>query len=143
MGKMGAALDVKDGYARNFLIPRGIAYPATHKYERMLQEDKRIYQKREAHKHKGAQELADLLSNTAVTAQRKSGEEGRLFGSVTSQDIADLLTEKGVEIDKRKIVLDEPIRLLGTYQVRVHLHEDINALVQVLVVRDEGEEEKK
>lgn len=142
LGKSGAILEVKDGYARNFLIPRGIVYPATPKYERMLQDEDRLRQKREVYKQKSAQELAELLAKTTVIARHKAGEEGKLFGSVTSQDIAALLAEQGIELDRRKIVLDEPIRLLGTYQVRVHLHEDVNALLQVSVVKEEEEEKK-
>jgi large subunit ribosomal protein L9 len=143
LGKSGTVLEVKDGYARNYLIPRGIVYPATPKYQRMLEEEERLRKKREVFKVKNAQELADALSKATVIAKRKAGEEGRLFGSVTSQDIADLLAEQGIEVDKRKIVMDEPIRLLGTYQVRVHLHQDVEALLQVSVVKEEEEEEKK
>ncbi len=142
LGKSGTVLEVKDGYARNFLIPRGIVYPATPKYQRMLEEEERLRKKREVFKVKSAQELAEALSKATVIAQRKAGEEGRLFGSVTSQDIADLLAEQGIEVDKRKIVLDEPIRLLGTYQVRVHLHQDVEALLQVSVVKEEEEGKK-
>lgn len=140
---MGATVDVKDGYARNFLIPKGIVYPATPKYLNVLQEEERLQHKKEAHKTKSAEELAAMLSNATVVATRKAGEEGRLFGSVTSSDISELLAEQGIELDRRKIVLDDPIRLLGTYQVRVHLHEDVNALVQVSVIKEEDEEEKK
>jgi large subunit ribosomal protein L9 len=143
LGKMGATINVKAGYARNFLIPRGIVYPATAKFMNILQEEERLQLKKQAHKQKGAEDLAAVLSNATVIATRKAGEEGRLFGSVTSSDIAELLAEQNIELDRRKIVLDEPIRLLGTYQVRVHLHEDVNALVQVSVVKEEDEEEKK
>lgn len=137
LGSFGTEIEVKDGYARNFLIPNGIVYPATAKYRRVLQEDERLKQKKEVHKHKTAEELAELLSKATVIAKMKAGEEGRLFGSVTSQDISDLLAEQGIELDRRKIVLDEPIKLLGTYQVRVHLHTDVDALIQVSVVKEE------
>lgn len=137
LGKMGATLEVKDGYARNFLIPWGIVYPATPKSLRMLEQDRRVYEKRQVHQEKSASELAEKLGQAILITRRKTGEEGRLFGSVTSQDIADMLLEQGIELDRRKIVLDEPIRLLGTYQVRVHLHADVNALLQVSVVKEE------
>jgi large subunit ribosomal protein L9 len=137
LGKVGAVLEVKDGYARNYLIPRGIVFPATPKYQRMFEEDERLRSKKEEHKHRGAEELAEVLAQATVIATRKAGEEGRLFGSVTSQDISELLAQQGIELDRRKIIMDEPIRLLGTYQVRVHLHEDINALLQVSVVKEE------
>lgn len=137
LGKLGATLEVKDGYARNFLIPRGLVYPASAKYEKMLEAERKLYEKRQAHVSKSAQELADRLAGVTVVAFRKAGEEGRLFGSVTSADIADLLAQQGLELDRRKIILDEPIRLLGNYQVRVHLHEDINATLQVSVQKEE------
>lgn len=139
LGKIGKTLEVKSGFARNYLIPSGLAYPATAKYINVLSEEERLLKKKEAHKAKGATELAQALSKATVITKRKAGEEGRLFGSVTSQDIADLLAEQGIELDRRKIVLDEPIKLLGTYQVRVHLHADVNALLQVSVVKEEEE----
>jgi large subunit ribosomal protein L9 len=137
LGDFGAEIEVKDGYARNFLIPKGIVYPATPKHKKILQEDERLKQKKEVHKHRTAEELAEVLSKATVIAKMKAGEEGRLFGSVTSQDITDLLAEQGIDLDRRKIVLDEPIKLLGTYQVRVHLHVDVEALIQVSVVKEE------
>ena len=137
LGPVGAVAEVKDGYARNFLIPKGVVYPATPKYQRVFEEEKRLRVKREEHKQESAAELAEILSKVSVIARRKAGEEGRLFGSVTSQDISELLAEQGIELDRRKIILDEPIRLLGTYQVRVHLHEDINALLQVSVIKED------
>jgi large subunit ribosomal protein L9 len=137
LGKMGTALDVKDGYARNFLVPRGLVYPATAKYMRMLESERKLHDKRKEHVVKGASELAEKLAGVSVTAHRKAGEEGRLFGSVTSSDIAEALAEQGIELDRRKIILDEPIRLLGNYQVRVHLHEDVNVILQVSVLKEE------
>jgi large subunit ribosomal protein L9 len=137
LGKLGALLEVKDGYARNFLIPRGLVYPATPKHERMLDADRRLHEKRKQHLVSNASEVAQKLSGVTVVAYRKAGEEGRLFGSVTSSDIAESLAAQGLELDRRKIILDEPIRLLGNYQVRVHLHEDVNAVLQVSVLKEE------
>ena len=137
LGKLGATVDVKEGYARNYLIPRGLVYPASPKHERLLEAERRLAEKRHQHQQRSSEELAAKLSQTTVIARCKAGEEGRLFGSVTSQDIADLLRTQGIELDRRKIVLDEPIRLLGTYQVRVHLHENVNAVLQVSVTREE------
>jgi large subunit ribosomal protein L9 len=136
LGKIGARLEVKAGYARNFLIPRGLVYPATGKYEGLLEAEKKLVVKRLQHQMKGAKELADRLGQTAVVIRSKAGEEGKLFGSVTSQDIAAALLEQGLEMDRRKIILDEPIRLLGTYQVRVHLQAEVNALLQVTVLKE-------
>jgi len=137
LGKMGAALEVKDGYARNFLIPRGLVYPASSKYEKMLASERRLHDKRKQHVAQGATELAARLAGATVITYLKAGEEGRLFGSVTSSDIAELLAQQGIELDRRKIILEEPIKLLGNYQVRVHLHEDVNAILQVSVQKEE------
>lgn len=137
LGKIGTRHEVKDGYARNFLIPRGIVYPASSKYEGLLEAEKKLALKRRQHQIKGAQELAEKLGQTVIILRSKAGEEGRLFGSVTSQDIADALLEQGMELDRRKIILDEPIRLLGTYQVRVHLQAEVEALLQVSVLKED------
>jgi large subunit ribosomal protein L9 len=137
LGKIGSSHEVKDGYARNFLIPRGLVYPASSKYERLLESEKKLVWKRQQHQIKGAQELAEKLGQSSVILHSKAGEEGRLFGSVTSQDIAEELLKQGLELDRRKIILDEPIRLLGTYQVRVHLQAEVNALLQVSVLKEE------
>jgi len=142
LGEMGSTVEVKDGYARNYLIPQGIVYRSSPKALRMLEEERRIQAKRDVHHQKSAQKLAQRLSQATVITRRKAGEEGRLFGSVTSQDIADALLEQGIELDRRKIILDEPIRLLGTYQVRVRLHAEVNALLQVSVLKEEEEEKK-
>ena len=137
LGKIGSGHEVKAGYARNFLIPRGLAYPASGKYERLLEAEKKLAMKRQQHQIRGAQELAEKLGQTPIILRSKAGEEGRLFGSVTSQNIAEALLEQGIELDRRKIILDEPIRLLGTYQVRVHVQAEVNALLQVSVLKEE------
>jgi large subunit ribosomal protein L9 len=137
LGKIGTRHDVKDGYARNFLIPRGIVYPASSKYEGLLETENKLALKRQQHKIKGAQELAEKLGQTVIILRSKAGEEGRLFGSVTSQDIAAALLEQNIELDRRKIILDEPIKLLGTYQVRVHLQAEVEALLQVSVLKED------
>ncbi len=100
LGQIGSEVNVKDGYARNFLIPRGIVYPATANNKRKLEEEKKLQHKRETYKHRTAQELADAISKIMVVVQSKAGEEGRLVGSGTSQDLADFLHDKGVELDK-------------------------------------------
>lgn len=111
LGQIGARLDVKDGYARNFLIPRGLVYPATAQHERLLEAEKRLAVKRLEHQNKSAEELAGRLAQATVVVHSKAGEEGRLFGTVTAQDIAAALLEQGIELDRRKIILDEPIKL--------------------------------
>lgn len=137
LGKMGSIHTVKDGYARNFLIPKGIVYPATAKYEKIFEAERKLLQKKLDYQIKSAEELAAKLAQASVVVYSKAGEEGRLFGSVTAQDISESLRQQGIELDRRKIILDEPIKQLGTYQVRVHLHGDVNALLQVSVLKEE------
>lgn len=136
LGKMGETVTVKDGYARNYLIPRKIAYPATEGSLRALEEEKK-QQERRAHKElRHAEKLARELENISLTIKMKVGEDDKLFGSVTSQVIADALSEKGVTIDKRMIELDEPIKALGIYTVNVKLHQNVTGKVKIWVVRE-------
>lgn len=136
LGQIGALVDVKDGYARNFLIPRGLAYPATEGSMRALEEEKKQAEQRVAKELKGSEKLASDLEKVSITLQMKVGEEEKLFGSVTSQMVADALKEKGYEIDKRIIDLEEPIKALGIYSVPVKLHANVTAKVKVWVVRE-------
>jgi len=136
LGQIGSVVDVKDGYARNFLIPKGLAYPATDGSVRALEEEKKQAGQRVAKELKGSEKLASDLEKVSITLQMKVGEEEKLFGSVTSQMIADSLKEKGFEIDKRIIDLEEPIKALGIYSVPVKLHPSVTAKVKVWVVRE-------
>ena len=136
LGQIGSVVDVKDGYARNFLIPKGLAYPATEGSVRALEEEKKQAGQRVAKELKGSEKLASDLEKVSITLQMKVGEEEKLFGSVTSQMIADSLKEKGFEIDKRIIDLEEPIKALGIYSVPVKLHASVTAKVKVWVVRE-------
>jgi len=136
LGQIGSVVDVKDGYARNFLIPKGLAYPATEGSVRALEEEKKQAGQRVAKELKGSEKLASDLEKVSITLQMKVGEEEKLFGSVTSQMIADSLREKGFEIDKRIIDLEEPIKALGIYSVPVKLHPSVTAKVKVWVVRE-------
>jgi len=136
LGQIGSVVDVKDGYARNFLIPKGLAYPATDGSVRALEEEKKQAGQRVAKELKGNEKLASDLEKVSITLQMKVGEEEKLFGSVTSQMIADSLKEKGFEIDKRIIDLEEPIKALGIYSVPVKLHPSVTAKVKVWVVRE-------
>src|SRR5512135_2671088 len=101
LGAVGAVVDVRDGYARNFLIPKGIAFPASDGSVRALEEEKKQAQRRENKQEKAAQHLAGELEKLSLTIKVKVGEDEKLFGSVTSQDIADAVKEKGIELDKR------------------------------------------
>ena len=136
LGKMGDVVEVKLGFARNFLIPRNIAYEATESSLKKLQEEKKQGDRRMAKEQKTAQAVADQLVKTSVTIKMKVGEDDKLFGSVTSQMIADSLVEKGLTLDKRLIALEEPIKALGIYDVPVKLAAGVSGIVKVWVVRE-------
>ena len=136
LGQIGDVVEVKDGYALNFLIPRKIAYPAIAGNIRALEEEKKQVAKKHAKELQDAQSLGSDLEKVSITIPVKVGEEDKIFGSVTAQMIADSLKEKGYEIDKRKIEIDEPIKALGIYSINVKLHSDVTAVVKTWVVRE-------
>ena len=136
LGAVGAVVDVKDGYARNFLIPKGIAYPASGGSMRALEEETRQAERRRTKEKKGSEKLAAELEKLSITLQMQVGEDEKLFGAVTSQMVADALKEKGFEIDKRVIDLEEPIKALGIYTVGVKLPQSVTGQVKVWVVRE-------
>ncbi|HDQ43980.1 MAG TPA: 50S ribosomal protein L9 [bacterium] len=136
LGKAGDVLTVKDGYGRNFLIPKGIAVLATPKNVKLLEEERKLSVRREARERKDFETLAGELEKISVTASVAVGEEDKIFGSVTSQQIADLLNEKGFDVDKRKIVLAEPIKALGVYNVPIKLHSEVEAQIRLWVVKE-------
>ena len=136
LGSAGAVVSVKDGYARNFLIPQGIAVKADKSNLKQLEELKKTAEMRLGKDQRLAEKIAEKLSAVSITAKVKTGEDDKLFGSVTSQDIADLLKEKGYEIDRRKIELEEPIRELGVFQVPVKLHPQVEARVKLWVIKE-------
>jgi len=135
LGDAGKIVSVKDGYARNFLIPRGIALEASSRNVRLLSEEQKRAVSMKQKEKKSAETLKDKLDGVSITAPMPVGEEDRIFGSVTNQDIADLLAAKGYEVDKRKIALDEPIRALGIYEIPVKLHSDVECKVKLWVVK--------
>jgi large subunit ribosomal protein L9 len=136
LGQVGAVVDVKDGYARNFLIPKGIAYPASEGSMRALAEEKKQAERRSTKELKASEKLATELEKLSVTIKMKVGEDEKLFGSVTSQMIAEAVQEKGFNLDKRIIELPEPIKALGIYNVDVKLHQNVTGKVKVWVVRE-------
>ncbi len=136
LGTVGEKVSVKDGYARNYLIPRGFAYVATEGALRALGEEKKQAERRTSKELKSTEKIAQELEKVSITIQMKVGEDEKLFGSVTSQMIADSLKEKGFEIDKRVIDLEEPIKALGIYTVNVKLHQSVIGKVKVWVVRE-------
>ena len=136
LGGRGQVVDVAEGYARNYLLPRKLAIPATPGNMKRLEQIRGALVKREANEQESAQKLAELLAQVTVTLARKAGENDQLFGSVTTADIAEALAAQGYNIDKRKIHLEEPIKLVGEYQVPVKLHHTVAGTVRVVVNRE-------
>jgi large subunit ribosomal protein L9 len=134
LGKVGALVRVKPGYARNFLLPRGLAYEATEGNKQRIAAETRARNAKVAEEKGRAQRAAEQLENVAVTIPAKAGEGERLFGSVTAQDIADALERAGHPIDKRKIELLHPIKQLGEHSVAVRLHSEVQTAIRVTVV---------
>jgi large subunit ribosomal protein L9 len=136
LGQIGDLVEVKDGFARNFLLPRQIAYIATAGNVRALEEEKQLLAKKEEKELESARKLASELEKVSVTIPVKVGEEDKIFGSVTNQMIAEALKEKNFEIDRRKIDLVEPIKTLGIYSINIKLHTNVTAVVKTWVVRE-------
>jgi large subunit ribosomal protein L9 len=136
VGKAGEVVKVKDGFARNFLLPKGLAYPATEGNKKKITfEAARIMKVRAAEKD-AAQVVADKLAQVQLTFSVKVGEEDKLYGSITAADIQRRLAEAGHDVDKRQIDLPEPIRALGEFKVGVKVHADVRPEVQVTVVKE-------
>lgn len=136
LGQAGEIVTVKNGYARNYLIPQGFAAMATDGNLRAFEVESKAAALRLQRSQREAQDLAAKLEKLSLTVSVQVGEEEKLFGSVTSQNIADLLADNGFEIDKKKILLEDPIKALGVYDVPVKLHQDVTAMVKVWVVRE-------
>ena len=134
LGKAGALVRVKPGYARNFLLPRGLAYEATEGNKQRIAAETRARTAKVAEERGRAQRAAEQLENVAVTISAKAGEGERLFGSVTAQDIADALERAGHPVDKRKIELPHPIKQLGEHSVALRLHSEVQTAIRVTVV---------
>jgi large subunit ribosomal protein L9 len=133
LGHIGEVVRVKPGYARNYLLPRGLAIEANSKNLRVLEHQKRIISAKADKDRKDAEGHAKTLDGLELRVQARVGEEGRLFGSVTNLDVERLLAAKGFQIDRRRIQLAEPIKQVGTYPVPVQLGRDVRATVQVVV----------
>lgn len=135
LGRCGAVVEVKDGYGRNYLFPRNLAIPATKGNLKSIHQIKRQKEIRDLKKKRHEEKLKHQLEKISCTAEVMVGEEDRLFGSVTSQTIAELLKEKGFDIDRHKIILETPIKALGVYTVPVKISGDIVASLKVWVVK--------
>jgi large subunit ribosomal protein L9 len=135
LGTKGAVVDVSKGYLRNFLIPRKLAEPATSGSVKAAEQRQAAADRAVAEAATKAQEGATILNKTVLTISHQAGEDGRLFGSVTAQDIADAIKEaRGLTIDKRKVNLDEPIKTIGTHMVSVEIGDGVTADVKTMVV---------
>ena len=137
LGKSGEVVNVKPGYARNYLLPRGHAIKATESDVKRVEHEKRVIAARTAKLSKEAQAEADKLSQISVSIARAVGEEDKLYGSVTTRDIAEALAGKGVKVDSKKIHLDEPLKALGMTEVQIKLGRGVNATIKVWVVKKE------
>ncbi len=133
LGRSGEIVKVKPGFARNYLFPRGLAVYADRRNRRMLEHEQRVAAQRYDRQRQQAETLAQRLTQTRLQFPMRAGEEGKLFGSVTNQDIQKALAELGMEVDRRRIQLEEPIKHLGEYTVAVHLPAGVVAHVTVVV----------
>jgi large subunit ribosomal protein L9 len=137
LGKSGEVVNVRPGYARNYLLPRGLAVKATATDVARVEHEKRVIAARAAKLAKETQAEADKLSKVSVSIPRAVGEEDKLYGSVTTRDIAEALHAQGVTVDAKKLVLDEPIKTLGLAEVPVKLGRGVTATIKVWVVKKE------
>ena len=133
LGSRGAVVKVAAGYARNFLLPKRLAVPATDSNRKIVEQEREAHLRREAKAKSDAQDLARIMSNVTLTFRQRVGENNQLFGSVTAKDIADALEAQKFHIDRRKIHLDEPIRTVGDHTVSIRLHQDVNTDIKVIV----------
>ncbi|HIE59750.1 MAG TPA: 50S ribosomal protein L9 [Persephonella sp.] len=137
-GTLGDIIDVKPGFARNYLIPKGLAYPATENYVKHVQEILRQKQRKLEREKEKAQEIAQKIDGLEINIKRPVGPTGKMYGSISSADIADAIKEKaGVEIEKKKIMLRNPIRAMGTFNITIRLHPEVSAKVKINVIPEE------
>ena len=136
LGRRGDVVKVAEGYGRNFLLPRGLAMAVSDANKAMIAKERKAHEVRLAKEKEEFQAIAERIASLRYIAPRKTGENDVLYGSVTSGDIADFLKNKGVDIDKRKVQLDEPIKKLGEHEVSVKLHPEVSANLRVLVTKE-------
>ncbi len=138
-GKIGDIIDVSDGYARNYLLPKKLAIEANKKNIREFEHYKNAMLRKAEKVKQASQSVADRLASTTLTIKATSGNDGKLFGAVTNIDIAEALKAEGFEIDRKKISLEEPIKRLGTHSATVKLHPEISSQVSIEVIADSAE----
>jgi large subunit ribosomal protein L9 len=136
LGRRGEVVKVRDGYARNFLLPRGLGMPVTAANKSMIEKEKKTHLARMAKEKAEWEAVAARVEGLRFVAPRKVGENDVLYGSVTSGDIAQFLEGKGIEIDKRRVHLDEPIKTLGEHEVKIRLHPEVQAVLRLLVTKE-------
>lgn len=137
LGTRGQMVKVTAGYARNFLLPKRLAVAATDSNRKIVEQERQAHLRREAKETADSQELAKLMASVTVTIAQKAGENDQLFGSVTSRDIGDALEKQGYTVDRRKILLSDPLRQLGEHKVTIRLHRDVTIEIPVVIVREE------
>ncbi|WP_419161241.1 50S ribosomal protein L9 [Candidatus Palauibacter sp.] len=137
LGLAGEMVSVRPGYARNYLIPQGIALAANEGNRRRFEEERRQIEQSAAREREAATQLASELEGRSITFVRRAGEGGRLFGSVTSADIAEELEKEGVSLDRRVIRMDDPIKDLGVYDIPLRIHPDVEPALKVWVIAEE------
>jgi large subunit ribosomal protein L9 len=133
LGQRGDVVKVADGYARNYLLPRKLALTVTEANRKQIARERKVADAREAEERQTAEAFASRLAQVELVIARRVGETGALYGSVTSADVAEALAAKGLEVDRRKIQLDEPIKSIGDYQVPIRLHKDVTVPVRIAV----------
>jgi large subunit ribosomal protein L9 len=138
LGKRGEIVKVAAGYARNYLLPRNLALPATDGNKKHVERERRIVEARESQERGVAEALGARLAAVDITIQRRVGDTEQLYGSVTSGDIADFLKEQGFDVDKRKLILPEAIKAIGDYDVPLKLHREVTVPLKVHVVKEGG-----
>ena len=134
LGQIGDLVTVKDGYGRNFLIPKGLAVLATPRNKRRLEHDKKVIEQRDVKRGRDAATLKESIEKLSLTIAKQTGEEGKLFGSVTTKEIAEAIAEEGIEVDRKAIAITEAIKSLGVYTVVIKLTRDVSADLKLWVV---------
>ena len=136
LGRRGDIVNVAAGYGRNYLLPQGLAIPVTDSNRAMVEKERRVWEARMAKEKEEFESLAARIGELRFVAPRKVGESDVLYGSVTASDVAEFLEGKGIEIDKRRVLVDEPIKHLGEHEVKIRLHPEVHATLKLLVTKE-------
>ncbi|MFB3852006.1 MAG: 50S ribosomal protein L9 [Acidobacteriota bacterium] len=137
IGPRGTIAEVKDGYARNYLIPKGLAMKYTEGAKKVLEQEHKMYETKQLKAKEEALAISEKISAIELSIMKRAGDQDVLYGSVTPTDISDLLEEKGFKVDKRKILITEPIRKLGEFEIKIRLHPEVVPSIKLKVLREE------